>query len=459
MIGDSVYRLMMPGRLAALRQMFRFLMSKGIWVANPLQDGLNSKKYKTLSPGEGGVPVPTVFLSPLANPGFTVPFTSTVNVSGGGAALQTAVTAAGPGTRLLIQDSLTYDQIAISGKTNLTIQAATGQGPTIQAAAGPNNNAISIGAGNSGLAFIGLGLRGDGNQNGLSQAANGIILGHVINTGMATVDRIIVNNCSFSDANAALGVPGIQLVGTDGTVHTNVQIIKCTFLDCATPVFATGAGYGAVTVGGFNNVFVQNTKIDRLGVSRAASNMRGVVLKNITSTVEDVLCHDIGTGGSNESFKHNNEAAFGSVVGGTSTWRNCVAFNAHRGFRITQPGATMTVTHGAVAINLPGIATGQTIMQQSAGTLIVRSSYITVNAAAQGTAFTAATTEDHNDIFGVSSNGKVLDATDLTLDPVVNPFTNDYQAQDASVAVGGVGGTPMGVHYTTGTHIFWAGVP
>lgn len=455
-----VHGMMMPGRLAAVRQMFRFLMSKGIWGPDARQDGLNSKKYKTLSPGEGSGPAPTTFNSPLTAPLFSVPFTSTVPVSGGGAALQTAVTAAGPGTRLLITDSLNYSQIVISGKTDLTIQADTGQTPTITATAGPSNSAVRIGAGNSGIAIRGVGLVGDGNQNGLAQSDNGILLGSATHTAMATFDRLIVENCPFTELNPALGVPGIQLLGTDGTLHQNVQVIRCTFTDCSTPALATPAGYGAVTISGFGGqALVQNTKIIRVTVARASSHMRGVVMKNVLSIVQDVLCYDLGTAGSNEAFKHNNEAIFGSVVGGVSTWENSVAYNCKRGWRITQPAASMTVSHGTFYNDTAGIAAGQTIMQQTSGTMSVQSCVI--EGAGDGTAFTAAiASEDHNDVFNVAAPGKVLDVTDLTVDPILNDTpNNDYRATDPAVAAGGVAGTPMGVFYPGGTLIFWAGVP
>lgn len=274
----------------------------------------------------------------------------------------------------------------------------------------------------------------------------------------STFDRLIVEDCLFTDLNPAAGVPGIQLIGTDGTQHTSVQVIRCTFTDMSTPAFGTGAGYGAITIGGFDFVFVQNTKIERVSVARATSNMRGVVLKCLTALVQDVLCYDIGSGGSCESFKHNNEAGFGSVVGGDSTWQNCVAYNSRRAFRCTQPAATMQVEHGTFYNDTAGIAAGQTIIQQTAGTLFFGSGVI--EGAGDGTAFSATGLENQNDVFNVAAPGKALDATDLTVDPVLtDPAINDYRATAAGVTTGGAGGTPMGVYYPSGAEIFWAGVP
>lgn len=389
---------------------------------------------------------------------FSVPFTSTVNVSGGGAALQTAVTAAGPGTRLVITDSMDYTQVTVTGKTNLTIEAAAGQTPSITAAAGTVQSAIRLGAGNSGFAVRGLLLRGNGNQNGLSQPDNGILLGTFTVTGMLTADRIIVEDCTFNDLNPAVGVPGVQLVGSDGTVHDNVWVHRCIFIDCATPAAATSFGYGACTVAGFDNVYVQNCWVQRSAVARATSNMRGIVLKNLNSIVEDVLCDDIGSGGSNEAFKHNNEAIFGSAVG-VSSWRNCIAYNCKRFYRITLAGATMSVFESVGDNDVVGIAAAQVLVQQSAGTLEFFDNVLV--GAGDGTAFTAAVAvEHHNDVFNFLATGKVLDATDLTIDPLFEDVsTNLWNATAPAVMTGASDGGTMGIRYVAGgEEIIWCGI-
>lgn len=437
----------------------RFMASKGNWVLGSLvQDSFVSKKYQGFL-SNANPPPTSPYVDNLAPPGFSVPVTSTTNVSGGGGALAAAVAAAPAGTRLLITDSLNYTVVAFSGKTNIMIEAAPGQTPTITAVAGAGGHCVEIGAGNSGISLKGLQFIGNGNLNALAFQDNGLILGTSV-TGMtaSTFDRLIVEDCSFTDLNPASGVPGIQLIGTDGTMHTNVQVIGCTFTDMATPAFGTGAGYGAVTIGGFDSILVQNCKIQRVAVARATSNMRGVVVKCVTANVQDVLCYDIGTGGSCESFKHNNEAAFGSVVGGSSRFTNCVAYNARRAFRCTQAAANMQVEHSTVYIDTAGIAAAQTIVQQTSGTLNFLGGVI--EGAGDGTAFSATGTESQNDVFNVAAAGKVLDPTDLTVDPLLtSPGINDYRATDPSVAVGGPFGTPMGVYYPGGTVIFWAGVP
>lgn len=393
---------------------------------------------------------------------FSVPFTSTVNVSGGGAALQNAITAAPAGTRLMIQDSLAYTQVVITAKTNLTIDVVAGQTPTITAAAGGVNNCIRIQNGCSGIAIKKLSLIGTGNNNGGagSQLLMGLILGSSL-TGMATFDRLIVEDCTFNEgvATVANGAPGIQLVGSNGTVHQDVWIHRCTFRNNAAGAFTQIAGYGACTITGFSNVYIQNSQVlrDNAVVLRAASSMRGFVVKSINVIAEDLLVDDIGSAGSDEAFKHTNEAIFGTAIG-MSSWRNCVAYNCKRWYRITLAGATMRVFHSVGNNDIVGISAGQTLVQQTAGTLEFFDNVMF--GAGDGTAFTAAVAvEHHNDVFNFAATGKVLDATDLTVNPLFEDVpTNMWNATEPAVLVGASDGGPMGIRYVAGgEEIIWCG--
>lgn len=437
----------------------RFVLSKGNWglaAANRPQDSFTSKKYKGFL-GNAVVPPANQFRDNLDGPGFTIPVLATTNVSGGGNALQTAIAAAAAGTRLLVTDSLNYNVISFSAKTNITVEADSGQTPTITAAAGPSGHCVEIGAGNSGIHLKGIHFIGNGNVNTLSQDDNGLVLG-TTNTGMtaSTFDRLIVENCIFTDLDPANGVPGIQLIGTDGSQHTNVLVIGCTLTDMAAPAFTAAAAYGIITIGGFGSVFIQNSKMNRNLVARGDSQARGIVLKNVTSTIQDVLADDIGV--SAACFKHAPEAAFGSVVGGTSTWKNCVAVNSRGAFLCTKADATMIVEHPVCYNDTAGLAAGATFVRFTVGTMSCVGGVIL--GAGDGTAFSATITESQNDVFNVGANGKVLDASDLTVDPLLSdPANNDYRATNPSVSAGGPAGTPMGVYYPGGTVIFWAGVP
>lgn len=399
-------------------------------------------------------PVPLMCRDQLTAVPFSVPVTSTVNVSGGGGALNTAIAAAASGTKLVITDSLDYSKIVFTAKTDITIEPASGQAPTITADPGSTNHCVEIGAGNSGIHLKGLAFIGNGNQNPISQDDNALISGSQF-TGMtmSTFDRLIVEDCAFEELNPTLGVPGIQLTGTDGLSHNNVQIIGCTFTDMAAPLAATGFGYGAVTIGGFNNIYVQNCLITRVSVARASSHMRGVVMKNLSTLVEDVLCYDLGTGGANEAFKLNAEAIFGTAVG-TYTIRNSVAYNCKRWYRNALGGATLSITDSVGNNDVAGIAAGQTLVQQSAGTLSISDSVLV--GAGDGTCFTAAMTEHHNDVFNFAATGKVLDATDLTIDPIFEDVVNgDWVATAPACQTAASDGGALGIRYAGGTKIIW----
>jgi hypothetical protein len=450
-------------KLAALNL---FVMSYGTYTTAPgLRGGSHSKKYKD-SPGALGGAPGFSFADTLIDPGFTVPFTSSVNVSGGGAALQTAVSAAPAGRKIVITDSLTYSPVAVVGCTNLTIEAASGQTPQIQRAVPAHTLAgwcLSLQGVIDGFAIRGVKFHGNGNRNTLSQSDDGLLNLRPNTTDACTAaDRIIVEDCSFVEDgtdNVNSG-PGLLFTGTDGLSHLQVLVHRCTFSSNANGAFTTGADYGACTIGGFGTVYIQNSKVvrDNAVVTRAASNMRGVVLKNLSSDVQDVLCEDLGTGGSCEAFKISAAVVLGTAVGNT-TFNNCVAFNCHRGFRLALAVAGMKTLHCVFFNNVAAIAAAQTIMQTGPGGVYLVEDTI-IQSVATGTAFSAAgVSEDHNDIFSVASNGKVLDGTDLTVDPVLsNVGLHDFRATTPAVATGGTLGSPMGVRYPGGEVIFWAGV-
>lgn len=413
----------------------------------------------SVAPAPTPVPPPPVVIGchdALTEVPFAVPWIMTVSVSGGGAALQNAVTLAPPMTRLVIQDSLGYDPITVTGKTDLTIEADLGQTPSITATLASDGHCIVLDGANSGIAIRGLTLIGIGNENVLDQTDNGLLLASAVQ-GTLSIDRVIVEDCTFSEpaATAPTGMPGIQLLGTDGSVHQNVWIHRCTFRNNAAGTFSQGAGYGACTVGGFTNVYIQNCQVlrDNAVIARASSNMRGFMFKDINVVIEDCLVKDTGTAGSNEAFKHVTETIFGTTAGNSSL-RNCVAYNCKRWYRITQPATTMTMRNCIGDNDVVGIAAGQTLIQQTAGTLTIIDSVLT--GAGDGTTFTAGVTENHNDVFNFAATGKVLDATDITVDPLYEDVANgDFLALETTCQTAASDGGLVGIRYTAGEKIIW----
>jgi hypothetical protein len=439
------------------RWLCAYVASFGYWVAGPqVQPPLSFEKYPTFL--GNAIPPTNPFRDNLTVVPFSVPITQTVNVSGGGNALALAVFFATPGTHIIVQDSLNYNAVAIANLTNLTITAAPGQTPTITAPAGLGNNCIQIQAGNSGLKISGLIFIGSGNGGSGNQTRDGLINGCPFN-GMASIDRVIIENCLFSEGIATVtsGAPAVQLIGTDGSIHVDVWIHRCTALDCGSNPITTANGYSTFEVSGFSNVYIQNSEVNRdSNLPRANSNMRGFGWKSINVVVEDCLVNDIGTNGENEGFKQHQEAVFGTAVG-NSTVRNCVVYNGKQAYRITLAGTTMTVTSSVAYNGTLGIAAGQTFVRQTAGTMIFENGII--EGAGDGTAFDATVTENHNDVFNVAAPGKVLDATDLTINPLFNDAAlNDYRAEAPAVKTGASDGGTMGVRYPGGEIIIWAGV-
>ena len=438
----------------------------GYYTLGPdLRAGSISSQYGALMVPAGG---PFSGKDVMADPGFDVPFSSTVNVSGGGAALATAVAAAGPGTRIVILDSLVYDtQVVIAGKTDLTIEAAAGQTPTISLPppgvfpGTVSSEEILITGVCDGLKFKRLRFLDRGNRNSLSFADNGCIVSRETCTGLT---RVIVEDCSFEEAadSPLNGKNGILLAsgGSGGPTFDKIVVRRCTFDTMGAGANNTAENLGAVTICGFGDVWIQNCWIRRTDalVARAASHQRGTVTRNVNTIIENVLSDDIGTAGSNESFKTISSTGpqYGSAVGPTLC-RNCVAFESKRGFRAEQPsGSTMTVSRSAYDTPTAGIT--DRAFRLTAGSALVVEDTVAVGGGT-GTAFESASiVENNNDIFNFAALGKVLDPTDQTIDPLFFDVPNRlWVATAPSLVTGGSDGGRIGVRYSTGEQVIWAG--
>lgn len=402
----------------------------------------------------------------MADPGFDVPFSSTVDVSGGGGALATAVVAAGVNTRLRIMDSLTYDPVTVAGKTNLSIVANVGETPVISRpppASFPSTLpgwALRISGVVTGLKLSGLKFIDHGNRNSLSFPDNGLVSSREDCTGLTNV---IIEDCAFEEASDSPlnGLNGILLAsgGSGAPDFDKVVVRRCTFDTLGAGANNTGENLGAISIFGFGTVWIQNCWIKRTNalVARASSHQRGVVIRNVNTVVENVLSDDLGTAGSNESFKTISSSGpqYGSAVG-SATLRNCVAHQSKRGYRAEQPASGMAVSNSVFHTENLSI-TDRAFRLTATAALLVKNC-VGVGGG-DGTAFeNAAILEDHNDIFNFAALGKTLDATDLQRNPVFADVAGHiWEATDALVAVGASDGGAMGVRYTpSGEQIIWA---
>lgn len=387
---------------------------------------------------------------------FSVPALTDFTVSGGGAALSAAIIVAADGDRLVITDSLNYDPIAIQGKNNLTIKADAGQTPTITALPGPGNHCVDLQDGNSGIALLGLTLIGSGNSTGsASPLVDGLI---ALPSGVGGgIDRVIIEDCIFMEPvlTATEGVPGILLKGTNGLIHHDVWVHRCSFRNVCGSTLVVGSIYGAITIGGFSNVYIQNCEIirDNAVLPRGSSKMKGIVSKNINMVVEDVLANDIGTADQNQAFIHATNGDLGSAVG-ASSWRNCVAYNCRIGFEMDLAGATMTVNQCVANVDVLGRAGGVQV-RRLAGSLVVQNCQIV--GAGDAIAFSAAgITEDHNNVFNWGATGKVLDPTDITVNPVFEDVANgDWLSTAPACQAAASDGGLIGMRYSDGEKIIW----
>lgn len=411
--------------------------------------------------------MPNCFDDSMADPGFDVPFSLTVEVSGGGGTLNSAVAGAGVNTRIRIMDSLTYDPVTVAGKVNLSIVANVGETPVISRPAPGSFPSITSGWALrisgivTGLKLQGLTFIDHGNRNSLSFPDNGLVSSREDCTSLTNV---IIEDCTFEEASDSPlnGLNGILLAsgGSGSPAFDKVVVRRCIFDTLGAGSNNTLENLGAISIFGFGDVWIQNCWIKRNNslVTRGSSHQRGVVVRNVNTIVENVLADDLGTAGSNESFKTVNSSGpqYGSAVGSTEV-RNCVAYESKRGYRAEQPSSTMSVRRSVFHTPSEGV-TDRAFRLTSGSALIVRDAVAV--GATDGTVFESSSiTEDHNDIYNFATLGKTLDASDLQRDPLFEDVpANNWTATDIQVAIGAVDGGSMGVRYTvSGEEIIWCG--
>lgn len=417
----------------------------------------------TPTPGpapEPAPPVPTEFRDTLTVVPFTVPQSGAIiDVSGGGGALAGAVSGAGAGDTIRILDSLNYDSFDIMAAMDLSIVADDGQTPSITALPGGFEHCIQLMGPISGLRLKGITFIGNGNS-GTHSSSDLQFLGMVfmsILDGGGPTDRIIIEDCTFSEPAATAGdsCPGVNFYGDGITPCDNLWIHRCSFLNTAAVTALVTIPWGAITVTGFTNVYIQNVKIVRQDAVLPAgmSNMKGVVVQNTLTIVEDVLCDWIGENFNPQAFL--NAGLPGLPVGYVSvaSFRNCVAYNCKIGYE--NGSATGTLTVDESVYDAATVAPGGVAMRRSTGAYTCRDCVLT----AQGGGFTFSATgivEDHNDVFNWGATGKVLDPTDQTIDPLYQDVPNRiFTATAPPLLTGASDGGRIGVRYDVGEVIFW----
>lgn len=416
------------------------------------------------SPGPTRVPVnPNACHDTLTVVPFSVPGLAVVPVSGGGAALSAAVNAAAPTTILEIQDSLDYTSLLFNNKTNVTIRAAAGQTPTITAPPGNPMHCVRFANGNNGIALRGLTFIGQGNAGPPSPpgtAGQGLVN---YNNSAGGLRNVIIEDCTFFEPDLTLsqGAPGIWFLGNLGAPnHQNIWVHRCTFVNVGMSLTsANTSGFGACTIGGFSNVYVQNCWVRRttLVLSRNQSPMRGIVVRGANIHVEDVFCDDIGTGGQCENFLIPFGPSFGNLDG-TVICRNCTSLNGRIGYGIQTANSILDVTNSVYYANTNGVCF-TAVFLNLIGNLNYRNSVSF--GAGDGNAFTvnpngAPIVEDHNDILGFAQNGRPLAPSDLSVDPFFESFPEgDYLALNSLLQHAASDGGLIGIRYPGGEKILY----
>lgn len=391
----------------------------------------------------------------FSDPGFTVPYTTTVSVSGGDQALNNAVAVAGPGTRILVSDSATYAAVVIASKTNLTIEAAAGQTPRIEVPAGVGQPLIITGV-TDGVRIAGIHFEGTGNRNPGSFSASGLIRCRFNDT--PSLNHVIIEDCTFREGptDPANGSLAILILGTDGTLHRNVVIRRCTVLNSGSGAWTLAEGAAPIMMGGLDGVWIQNCKVSRepAVVSDLASNMKAYGWRAMNVIVENCLADNVSDAWA--PFYITDAAQWGTAVG-VALVRNCVAFNCTAFAWNDEAAATMIIRNCVFDTPTTGIATPGSDTLFNVGIMTAQDSiFADAGEADMWSAGTVPTSEDHNDIFAHGTVNPPASITDFALDPqFVNEALRDFVTQNPTLQVGASDGGAIGVRYPGGERIIW----
>lgn len=391
----------------------------------------------------------------FSDPGFTVPYLTTVLVSGGGSALNLAVAAAGPNTRLLIADSATYTAVVASGKTNLTIEADAGQAPTIQVPAGVGEPFVITGV-TDGIRIAGLHFEGTGNRNPASLSASGLLRSRAVDT--PSLNHVIIEDCTFREGptDPANGSLAILILGTDGTLHRNVVIRRCTVLNSGSGGWVAAAAAAPIMVGGVDGLWIQNCKVGRepAVVSDLASNMKAYGWRAMNVILENCLADNVSDAWA--PFYITDAAIWGTAVG-IALVRNCVAFQCTAFAWNDDALSAMNIRNCVFDTPSTGIATPGSDTLFNVGIMTAQDSiFADAGEADMWSAGTLPTAEDHNDIFAHGTVNPPASITDFALDPqFVNEALRDFVTQNPTLQVGASDGGAIGVRYPGGERIIW----
>ncbi len=374
---------------------------------------------------------------------------ATVSVSGGGTALQTAITAAGAGAVIEITDSMDYDAVSISGKSGLYIRAAAGQAPTITSA-GAGSQCVSLTGSNVDIGLQGLTFLVDDLLNGGSQPQNGAIKC----TDELQLERFLMQDCEFQPINSTdAAVVAVQFGHSAGvtTNHRDIGIRRCVFDSTGTYTDATSQDLACVSISDFENVLISNCHFLRT-TTFPTSHMRGVRAHFFNGLIEYCYFEDLGTNGSNECVKVSGDSgpALGSMTGFDVAVSNCVGLDFKRFLRCAELASTITATH---CVGVTGNAERTLRIDTATATVNLQDSIFEDTNTGTSLLHTGASgtlNVDHNLYFNWTSLGFTADGTDIVgSDPLLVAPTaagDDYTLAAGSPGLGaGTGGDDMGL--------------
>jgi parallel beta-helix repeat protein len=280
----------------------------------------------------------------------------TINVSGGGNALQAAISSAPSGATIVITDSATYAPVTVN-TPGLTIQAAAGATPVINV---PQSASAGIDINANGMTVQGLTITGDAQNLSLAQAnsmganpattANGINIGSV-GGPIITHTQILNNTVAYMPGGGIQSMYADYLTIQGNTVYGNANYSP--YGESGISVYASQNSDGSTANKIFvlNNTVYNNKELVTEYGTGAISDGEGIIIDDNSNSQTN---HVQYTGGTvvqgNTAYGNGSEG----IQVGNSGYVTVTGNNAYGNNTVINGGSPDIATPNSYAVTLAG---------------------------------------------------------------------------------------------------------
>jgi hypothetical protein len=280
----------------------------------------------------------------------------TINVSGGGNALQAAIASAPAGATIVVTDSATYSPITVS-TSNLTIEAASGAAPVINV---PQTASAGIDINANGTTVQGFTINGDAQSLSLAQAnalgatpattANGINIGSV-GGPIITNTKILNNTVAYMPGGGIQSMYADYLTIQGNTVHDNANYSP--YGESGISVYASQNSDGSTAnkILVLNNTVYNNKELVIETATGRISDGEGIIIDDNSNSQTDGVQY---TGGTlvqgNTTYGNGSEG----IQVGNSSYVQVIGNNAYGNNTVINGGGSQIATPNSYAVTQSG---------------------------------------------------------------------------------------------------------